>query len=84
MNLSSCGIDCDACKYKFEQNCSGCRALKGKPFWSGESGCDLYTCAAGKGLPHCGACVEFPCAMLKEWATNENPERIENLRKLTT
>ena len=36
-NYSICGIDCDICKFKVEQNCTGCK---------------------------------------------ENPERIDNLRKL--
>jgi len=76
MNLSICGIDCDECKYKAENDCQGCRAIKGTPFW-GE--CALYICAIKKNLPHCGKCEEFPCGMLKEWATGENPERIQNL-----
>ena len=29
-----------------------------------------------------GKCSQFPCDKLKEWASNENPERIDNLRKL--
>lgn len=76
MNLSICGIDCDMCKHKTENNCPGCRVLKGKPFWGH---CDLYACAGEKDIPHCGKCGEFPCKMLKEWATAENPERIQNL-----
>ena len=79
MNLSSCGIDCDACKFKVEQNCTGCHALKGKPFWSKEGPCDLFACATAKNLRHCGKCAEFPCAMLNEWASGESPERIDNL-----
>jgi hypothetical protein len=31
---------------------------------------------------HCGKCPEFPCDKLKEWASSENPERIDNLKKL--
>ena len=76
MNLSVCGIDCDECKYKTAKNCPGCRACKGTPFWGN---CDLYACAIKKNLPHCGKCEEFPCEMLKEWASGENPERIQNL-----
>ena len=82
MNLSSCGIDCDACKFKIEQNCPGCYTLKGKPSWSADGTCDLYTCAAGKSLYHCGQCGEFPCKMLQEWASSEGTERIDNLRTL--
>ncbi len=79
MNLSSCGLDCVACKFTVEQNCPGCHAQKGNPFWGK---CDLYTCASDKGHSHCGKCGEFPCEMLQEWAANEGTERIDNLRVL--
>lgn len=79
-NLSSCGIDCAACKFTKEKNCPGCRVHKGKPFWGS---CELYGCASGKHLPHCGVCQTFPCARLQEWAAGENPERIENLRAIS-
>jgi hypothetical protein len=78
MNLSSCGLDCDACKIKTERKCPGCYACKGNPFW-GE--CDLFACAARKNLQSCGKCGEFPCGMLKEWASSEGAERIDNLKK---
>ena len=80
MNLSSCGIDCDICVFKKEQNCKGCYALEGKPHWSEENACELYACAVDKNLPHCGKCESFPCETLHEWAGSENPERIENLK----
>jgi len=81
-NYSICGIDCDICKYKEENGCKGCRicAPKGECIWGGR--CELYDCATEKNLPHCGLCSDFPCAKLKEWAASENPERIDNLRKL--
>jgi len=82
MNLSSCGIDCDLCKFKLEASCSGCYTVKGQPFWSSEGSCDLYACANGKNLHDCGKCGEFPCGMLKEWANSEegeNGQRIKNL-----
>ena len=78
-NLSNCGIDCDICKHKEETGCKGCRVNKGKIFW-GE--CDLYDCSSSKKFEHCGLCADFPCTMLQEWALNENPERIDNLKKL--
>ena len=85
MNLSSCGIDCDACKFKAGKNCPGCFETDGKPFWAngGAGKCDLYACAEKRTLPHCGKCKDLPCAMLKEWAYSEegeNGKRIENLR----
>lgn len=79
-NYSVCGIDCDMCKFKTEQGCQGCKTLKGNVFWGN---CKLYQCNQSKKQPHCGRCQEFPCAMLKEWAASENPERIDNLKNLT-
>lgn len=76
---SICGIDCDICKHKIENGCKGCQASRGKIFW-GE--CDLYKCAVGKELEHCGLCADFPCTMLQEWASKENTERIDNLKRL--
>ena len=78
-NYSVCGIDCDTCRFKTEQNCNGCRSNEGKIFWGD---CELYQCNAEKKQEHCGKCVKFPCNKLKEWASSENPERIENLRNL--
>lgn len=79
MKLSVCGIDCETCKYKTEMNCGGCTAKECKVFW-GE--CELYQCCVQKGHKHCGQCKDFPCAKLQEWASQENPERIDNLRAL--
>ena len=78
-NYSICGIDCDVCKFAKEQGCKGCKEIKGKVFW-GE--CELYQCNAQKKQEHCGKCKDFPCEKLKEWATSENPERIDNLKTL--
>lgn len=79
-DYSNCGIDCDACKFKAEMNCKGCKANKGKIFW-GE--CDIFKCSNNdKKISHCGKCGNFPCDMLKEFAEKENPERIENLKNL--
>ena len=44
-NYSICGIDCDSCRFKTEQNCKGCKTIKGNVFW-GE--CDLYKCNSQK------------------------------------
>ena len=86
MNLSSCGIDCDACSFKSENKCEGCRivAPKGQCVWGGR--CGLYDCAYEKNLPHCGKCDDFPCEKLITAHKNENPDgngiEIENLKKL--
>jgi hypothetical protein len=83
--LSSCCIDCNACQIGTTQNCPGCQSVEGKPFWSRDGVCDLYSCASGKSHAHCGKCGEFPCNMLSEWAFSEpgeNGARIDNLREL--
>jgi len=88
MKLSSCGIDCDVCKFTVEKNCPGCHTLKGNPFWAGDSVCDLFACADGKQLHDCGKCSGFPCEMLQEWANGtddttglpEDGQRIKNLQ----
>ena len=84
MNISPCGIDCDACKFKTEQNCPGCRAHKGRPFWGV---CDhLYDCTVQKSVSHCGQCGDFPCQALIDAHKSENPDgngiEIETLKKL--
>ena len=82
MNLSVCGIDCAVCKLFTEKECKGCRvaAPEGKCVWNGR--CDLYDCTVRKKVPHCGKCSNFPCDTLKEWASSENKERIQNLIEL--
>ncbi|MDE5671598.1 MAG: DUF3795 domain-containing protein [Eubacterium sp.] len=78
-NYSVCGIDCDICKYKEEMNCKGCKEIKGNVFWGD---CELYQCNCEKKQEHCGKCSQFPCNKLKEWASTDNPERIDNLKNL--
>ena len=79
MNLSVCGIDCSKCNYFMNNQCLGCRkvAPEGKCIWNGR--CSLFDCSTNKKVEHCGKCSKFPCEMLKEWASGENPERIQNL-----
>lgn len=80
-NYSICGIDCDKCTVGHSNGCLGCKEIKGKVFW-GE--CDFFKCNSQKQQEHCGKCSQFPCDMLKQWASSENPERIDNLRKMNT
>ncbi len=78
---SICGIDCSKCDLGHSNGCLGCQKMFGKVFWGS---CDLYGCASKKQLEHCGKCHNFPCDTLKEWATGENPERIQNLINLNS
>jgi len=72
-NYSVCGIDCDTCKFKKEQNCKGCKVIKGKVF--------CVTLRLIGRIASCAACAPLFLG-LKKWASSENPERIDNLRKL--
>ena len=61
-----CGIYCGECPFLGSQ-CSGCGAVKGKPFWTEELPdkiCPFYDCCRNrKKLQHCGLCPEFPCRL---------------------
>jgi hypothetical protein len=64
---AACGLYCGDCEY-LGSHCSGCGAVKGKPFWTsqvGQSGsCPIYTCSVDRlKIEHCGLCSEFPCEM---------------------
>ena len=86
MNISVCGIDCDSCNFKKENQCKGCRisAAEGKCVWGGR--CETHDCAVNQGLYHCGECKDFPCQRLLDIHKSENPDgngvEIENLRAL--
>ena len=74
-----CGTDCSVCGFRDRFECKGCVEQKGKAFW-GE--CEIYGCAAGKELAHCGMCGEMPCGKLMEFIENgHNPDRMDNLIK---
>ncbi len=79
MNISVCGINCESCEAGKENSCSGCRSCKGNPFW-GE--CEIYTCASGRELLHCGYCTDFPCDMLTEALERENSDGVDVLKGL--
>lgn len=79
--IAMCGAYCGACSWRERTGCPGCRAVAGKPFW-GE--CRMAGCAIGRGLEHCGLCMEVPCAMLREAFADpehgDGGERLSNLR----
>lgn len=82
MNLSPCGIDCDACTMK-EQCGEGCQQTIGKPFYIKDFGvpcCPMYSCAKGKEYNTCGECKEVPCNKFYEW---RDPSMTEEEHKQT-
>ena len=68
--LSPCGVDCGSCPFLGE-NCGGCAATKGKPFYIKDFNteiCPLYDCPVNKkGLETCGPCAELPCEIYHNW-----------------
>ena len=70
MNVSPCGINCDACPLK-EKCGSGCQQSCGKPFYIKDFGvecCPIYYCAVNKkGNKTCGECTELPCQLFYDW-----------------
>lgn len=78
---SRCGLLCSECRFFTSGACAGCTRID-KPFW-GER-CPVKSCAEGKRHAHCGACGEFPCAVLHGFAYDEKEgddgARIERCR----
>jgi hypothetical protein len=62
---SPCGLNCGRCEY-FGDTCQGCRASKGKPFWSSTLKppvCPIFSCCEMQmKLAHCGLCKHMPCS----------------------
>lgn len=77
--MNYCGTNCDECQFQSPCACRGC----GTPFYGT---CPVEQCAAGKNLPHCGACDAFPCEKLTDCAhdpyTGDSGRRIERLKNL--
>ena len=74
---SVCGIACNTCPF-FGNQCSGCSAISGKPFWTKDlpdQVCPIYECCVNqKKLAHCGFCGELPCKIflgLRDPAIND-------------
>lgn len=59
-----CGYSCSGCDHLGDE-CPGCEATKGKPFWTAYAGvecCPVYDCCVNeRNLPHCGRCPDLLC-----------------------
>ncbi len=59
-----CGYSCSGCNHLGDE-CPGCEATKGKPFWTAYVGvecCPVYDCCVNeRNLPHCGRCPDLLC-----------------------
>ncbi len=56
-----------------QASCDGCRSARRIPFCAT---CNMYACAAEKGLDFCGACADFPCEDIRQFQS-ARPHRIE-------
>ena len=70
MNISPCGINCDACP--LNEQCGGaCQQTCGKPFYIkafGVEQCPIYDCSVNKhGYTTCGECTLVPCQLFFDW-----------------
>jgi hypothetical protein len=70
MNISPCGINCDACPLKAQCG-NACQVSGGKPFFIKDFGverCPIYDCAVNKkGYKTCGECADVPCRLFYDW-----------------
>jgi len=89
--LSACGLLCNECNF-FGKECSGCKQVEGKPFWTSElkiDTCPLYNCSVNeRKYNNCGDCSEVPCKTFREMkdpnTTQEEHEKylIERVNRL--
>lgn len=66
---SRCGLMCNSCEFKEPNDCKGCIASNGNPFYGS---CHIAACAQGKGLNHCGECSEMPCDALHQYSCGDS------------
>ncbi|MEA4822793.1 MAG: GNAT family N-acetyltransferase [Clostridiaceae bacterium] len=82
---ASCGAVCAACE-RYPAECSGCRAIQGKVWWTAYTGqevCPFYhCCVAEHGFANCGKCAGFPCGIFRRGdPTKSDAENKEILKK---
>lgn len=81
--LSRCGINCDTCKFRVENNCRTCHEQEGQLFWGQ---CPLAHCSIEKEINDCSQCSDFVCDLLHTMAhdkeNGDKGKRIENLQAL--
>jgi len=75
-----CGVDCAACPDLTAGVCPGCR----KTEW-GDDPCPPVACCREEGIPLCGLCPDFPCAMMAEFYGESDSHRLagERMRALS-
>lgn len=80
---SYCGLKCDECYYRVENNCKCCIASSGNPF---HGKCEIAECVKKRNIRFCGECSDFPCEILNRYSYDKDfgdypaGQRIENCR----
>lgn len=76
--LGYCGVDCSACGDLLSGACPGCR----KSVWPDGDACPPVACCGKRGIPVCGMCGKFPCAMMADfYGESESHERAGKLMR---
>ena len=57
-DIAFCGLDCDHCSYRTDNNCVTCRVGRGTVC---HGRCDVALCVIEKKLNLCQDCPEYPC-----------------------
>lgn len=82
---SPCGAVCAECRL-FPATCSGCRKIRGKPYWlkyTGDAVCKVYDCCVKKnGRTDCGKCDRLPCDRFTKDPTISDEQNAANLRRM--
>lgn len=69
--IGYCGVDCSACPDFASEVCPGCRQSS----WPDGDSCPPVACCTTRAIPFCGACDEFPCAMMAEFYEESDSHR---------
>ncbi|MBR5043894.1 MAG: DUF3795 domain-containing protein [Clostridia bacterium] len=77
--IAYCGVDCAACLDYTTQKCPGCRQSE----WSDGDPCAPIACCQKHGVPVCGLCGDFPCAMMQAFY-RESDSHLEALARMET
>lgn len=59
--FSACGLNCALCPRHYTAGFSRCPGCAGEDFAAKHPACGVLSCSLRRGLPHCGACTDFPC-----------------------